>query len=113
MRSNRLFYPFFEFGSFAATTNGGVGELLPARMTRAPKILPWIARKAGISDQRSEAMWREAVRHAARLTGLAGNPDYSRVVMERLRRLVEREKLAAAAVPRDSPAATGRRAPGA
>lgn len=64
-------------------------------MIKTPKVLPWIARKAGISDERVEAMWREAVCHAA--LQIDWNPDYYRAVMERLQELVEQEKVAALA----------------
>lgn len=60
--------------------------------TRTPKILPWLARKAGISNERAEALWREAVCHATVQIGRAGNPDYYRAVMKRLLELVERER---------------------
>ena len=98
MISNRLFRQIFVPGSSAVTANSSdiFSEALPSRMTRAPKILPWMARKAGISDERSQSMWREAVCYATRQTDSIGNADYSRVVMERLRKLVEREKVALA-----------------
>jgi hypothetical protein len=35
----------------------------------APKILPWIARKAGISDELALKLWRRAVSEAEYLTG--------------------------------------------
>ena len=35
----------------------------------APKILPWIARKAGISDELALKLWRRAVSEAEHLTG--------------------------------------------
>jgi FMN phosphatase YigB (HAD superfamily) len=30
-----------------------------------PKLLPWLAHKAGIGEQRAETLWRTALRHAA------------------------------------------------
>lgn len=33
---------------------------------RTPKLLPWLAHKAGISERRASALWREAERWAAR-----------------------------------------------
>jgi hypothetical protein len=62
-------------------------------MTRPPKLLPWIARKAGISGERAQEIWRESVRYAMRQIESTGKPDYSRIVMERLRELVEQEKI--------------------
>lgn len=32
---------------------------------RTPKMLPWLARKAGISDARAEALWAEALEYVA------------------------------------------------
>ena len=74
-----------------------ISDPVLTRMTRAPKILPWLARKAGISDERAQAMWYEAVCYAKQKTGSAANSNYSRVVMERLRTLLEQEKVAALA----------------
>lgn len=31
---------------------------------RTPKMLPWLARKAGINDARAEALWAEALEFA-------------------------------------------------
>lgn len=64
---------------------------------KTPKILPWIARKAGMSNERVETMWHEAVRHAALQSDRIGNSEYYRTMMERLQELVEQEKAAALA----------------
>jgi hypothetical protein len=32
---------------------------------KTPKMLPWLARKAGISDARAEALWAEALEYVA------------------------------------------------
>jgi hypothetical protein len=37
-------------------------------MTKTPKVLPWIARKAGISDEQITTLWSKAVRRAAPLS---------------------------------------------
>ena len=66
-------------------------------MTKTPKVLPWIARKAGISDEQAEALWREAVCRSTLQIGRGGNSDYYRAVMERLHELVAREKAVALA----------------
>jgi hypothetical protein len=66
-------------------------------MTKTPKVLPWIARKAGISDEQAEALWREAVCQSTLQIGRVGNSDYYRAVVERLHELVEREKAVALA----------------
>ena len=36
---------------------------------KAPKILPWIARKAGISDELALKLWRRAISEAEYITG--------------------------------------------
>ena len=36
---------------------------------KAPKILPWVARKAGITDELALKLWRRAVGEAEFLTG--------------------------------------------
>ena len=58
---------------------------------KSPKILPWLARKAGISDARTEALWHKAVRHATLTTGWVNTPEYWRVAMDKLLQLVEAE----------------------
>lgn len=35
-------------------------------LAKAPKILPWLAHKAGIDDRRALTLWHAALRHAAR-----------------------------------------------
>lgn len=107
MKSSIFFRQFFVAGSSAVfqsanttlpeNANDVISDFVPTRMTRAPKILPWLARKAGISDDRAQAMWYEAVCYAKQKTGSAENSNYSRIVMERLRTLVEQEKVAALA----------------
>jgi hypothetical protein len=42
----------------------------------APKILPWIARKAGISDELALKLWRRALSEAEYLTGKAEGSEY-------------------------------------
>jgi hypothetical protein len=108
MKSSILFRQFFVAGSSAVfqaanttlTENADdvTRDRILTRMTRAPKILPWLARKAGIADDRAQAMWYEAVCYAKQKTGSVENLNYSRVVMERLRTLLEQEKVAALAV---------------
>ena len=40
---------------------------------KTPKLLPWYARKAGVSLERAEALWRKAVREATLETGWVGD----------------------------------------
>ncbi|MDR0776052.1 MAG: hypothetical protein LBE81_05380 [Azonexus sp.] len=57
----------------------------------APKILPWIARKAGISDELALKLWRRAVSEAEFLTNKAEGSDYWGLSVERFLALVENE----------------------
>ncbi|MDR2838189.1 MAG: hypothetical protein LBV49_06410 [Azonexus sp.] len=57
----------------------------------APKILPWIARKARISDELALKLWRRAVSEAEFLTGKTGGSQYCRLTIERFLALVDDE----------------------
>ncbi len=57
----------------------------------APKMLPWIARKAGISDELALKLWRRAVSEAEYLTGKSTGSEYCGLAVERLLALVEDE----------------------
>jgi hypothetical protein len=57
----------------------------------APKILPWIARKAGISDELALKLWRRAVSEAEHLTGHSSGPEYYGLAVERFLAIVEDE----------------------
>lgn len=61
----------------------------------SPKLLPWLANKAGISLQRGEALWLDAQRHAALVTGATETPAYWEAAMDRLFELVAAECLQA------------------
>lgn len=61
---------------------------------RTPKILPWLARKAGVSEARAADLWFDAIRHATEVTGWVGTSEYWRVANERLLELLEVEKQA-------------------
>lgn len=61
---------------------------------KSPMILPWIAHRAGISDERAEELWREALCHATEKTGWVGTSEYWEVAEQRLLKLVKREKQA-------------------
>ena len=58
---------------------------------KAPKILPWIARKAGISDELALKLWRRAASEAEYLTGKAEGSEYSDLAVERFLSIVEDE----------------------
>lgn len=58
---------------------------------KAPKILPWIARKAGISDELALKLWRRAISEAEYLTGKAEGSAYWGLAIERFLSIVEDE----------------------
>lgn len=57
----------------------------------APKILPWIARKAGISDALALKLWRRAVSEAEFLTGKTQGSEFAGLAVERFLAIVEDE----------------------
>ena len=59
---------------------------------KTPKLLPWYARKAGVSIERAETLWRKAVREATAETGWVGNAEYWGAAMDHLVRLLEEER---------------------
>lgn len=59
---------------------------------KTPKLLPWYARKAGVSLERAEALWRKAVRQATADTGWVGNSEYWGAAMDGFVRLLEEEQ---------------------
>ncbi len=58
-----------------------------------PKILPWLAHKAGIPLHRAEVLWCAAQRHATDATGETETPAYWAAAMDRLLELVAAESL--------------------
>ena len=58
---------------------------------QAPKILPWIAHKAGISQALALKLWRRAAGEAEELTGCCNSLDYYRLAVERFIDLSETE----------------------
>lgn len=58
---------------------------------KAPKILPWIARKAGISDELALKLWRRAISEAEYLAGQAEGSEYWGLAVERFLSIVEDE----------------------
>ncbi|GAA5179083.1 hypothetical protein GCM10025771_20140 [Niveibacterium umoris] len=55
----------------------------------APMYLPWLARKAGISDTQALEYWHEALRHATESTGWVGGSDYWAAAHDRLLELTD------------------------
>lgn len=58
-----------------------------------PKILPWLAKKAGITEHRAEILWRAAQRYAGAHTGETATPAYWQTAMDRLLELIAAETL--------------------
>ncbi len=61
---------------------------------KTPKLLPWLAKKAGISDARATALWHDAERWAARQAP-AGSSAYFKLAVDRLLALAAAESLRA------------------
>lgn len=57
-----------------------------------PKSVPWHARRAGISLERAEILWRQAIRAATDETGWVGTPEYWGAAMDQFLRLLAREQ---------------------
>jgi len=60
--------------------------------TTRPKLLPWLAHKAGISLQRADTLWQAAQRHAAVATRQISTPAYWQAAMTRLLELLAAER---------------------
>ena len=58
---------------------------------KAPKLLPWIAKKAGISEELALKIWRRALSEAEYLTGKADGAEYWGLCIERFLGLIEDE----------------------
>lgn len=71
---------------------------------KTPKILPWLARKAGIAEARANELWTEAIHHATDKTGWVGTPEYWKAAMDRLLELIEIERT----TPKEEPVQTAR-----
>ena len=63
------------------------------KRTDTPKMLPWLAHKAGISFERAEMLWRAACRLAKQTTGESETPAYWAAAVDRLLELVAAERL--------------------
>ena len=58
---------------------------------KSPKILPWIAKKAGISEELALKLWRRAVGEAEYLTGKSDGSEFFGLAIERFLSIVEDE----------------------
>jgi hypothetical protein len=61
---------------------------------KTPKILPWLAKKAGISESRAAALWHDAERWAGRRAAV-GSSLYFKLAVDRLLELALAESLRA------------------
>lgn len=59
---------------------------------KTPKLLPWLAKKAGITERRAMALWVDAERWAKHRTA-PGSADYFKLAVDRLLELVAAESL--------------------
>lgn len=59
---------------------------------KAPKLLPWYARKAGVPIERAESLWRKAVREATADTGWVGTSEYWGAANDRFHELLKEEQ---------------------
>lgn len=60
---------------------------------KTPKMLPWLAKSAGLPIARVEELWADAIRHATIETGWVETPEYWKSAVDRLLELVETEAL--------------------
>lgn len=65
---------------------------------KTPMVLPWLARRAGVSDGRAEELWLAACRQAALMTGEQDTPCYWGAVQQILLDLLENERWQACAL---------------
>lgn len=61
----------------------------------SPKLLPWLARKAGIDEDRAAACWQAACREADRRLGPQPTAEYWKLAMDECVARVAAEALAA------------------
>jgi hypothetical protein len=59
---------------------------------KTPQILPWLAKKAGITESRAATLWHDAERWAAHRAA-PGSSDYFKLAVDRLLALVAAESL--------------------
>ena len=59
---------------------------------RTPKLLPWLAKKAGITERRATTLWHESERWAASRAA-PGSSAYYKLAVDRLLELTAAESL--------------------
>lgn len=60
---------------------------------KTPKMLPWLAKSAGVPIAQAEELWADAIRYATIETGWVQTPEYWKVANKRLLELLEMEAL--------------------
>lgn len=58
---------------------------------KPPKLLPWLARRAGVSDERALALWRQALDEATGADAAMDESTFWKASMERFRALLDAE----------------------
>lgn len=58
---------------------------------RLPMQLPWLARRAGLSDAKAAVLWREATRSAEKMCGNKDSSEYYGACMDKLREAMDAE----------------------
>lgn len=62
-------------------------------MNKTPKLLPWLARQAGISIEKATTLWRDAMSDESLQASCLHDPDrFYRTLVERLQGLAVTEK---------------------
>ena len=56
---------------------------------KAPKVLPWVARKAGLDDEAALKLWHRAAGEAEQLYGCREGAEYFSAAMSRFIALAE------------------------
>lgn len=64
-----------------------------------PKILPWLASKAGVPLARAERLWGETLRHATKYSTIVESPEYWQLAVDRLIELIALESRERRAMP--------------
>jgi hypothetical protein len=57
-----------------------------------PMVLPWLARRAGVSIGRAEALWPTACRQSAQITGQRDGSSYWGTAVQTLLHLLQEER---------------------
>lgn len=67
--------------------------------SKYPKILPWLAKQSGITQERAEALWNAALLHAAREPQANESPAFWKLAVDRLLELMAEESRKNRAMP--------------